>query len=184
MRMTKEIRRALCVVTVAAFSVAACSSDDDTADAPDTTTATSATGGGTETTTASTGGGEGGMDCGLGTGEAATGDPIVIGAVVGATGPADFSSASKGAQAYFDCVNANGGINGRPIQYIVEDDGWDAEKAVTVAKKLVEDDNVVGMVGSTSFVECAANAEYYSEQGVAVIAGVGVPRECFFPTTW
>jgi len=110
----------------------------------------------------------------------ATGEPIKIGAVVGATGPADFSSASKGAQAYFDCVNANGGINGRPIEYLVEDDGWDPEKAATVAKKLVEDEDVVGMVGSTSFVECAANADYYADQGVAVIAGVGVPRECFF----
>ncbi len=178
MRMTREMRRALCVVTVAAFSVAACSSDDDKTDAPAATDAPGETSGG-EATTPATAGGEA-MDCGLGTGVAATGEPIVIGAVVGATGPADFSSASKGAQAYFDCVNANGGINGRPIQYIVEDDGWDPEKAVTVAKKLVEDDNVVGMVGSTSFVECAANSEYYAEQGVAVIAGVGVPRECFF----
>jgi len=177
MRVNKGMRRALSVVVVAAFAVAACS-DDKKTDSPDTTAATSATGG-SETTTAGTAA-EGAMDCGLGTGVAATGEPIKIGAVVGATGPADFSSASKGAQAYFDCVNANGGINGRPIEYTVEDDGWDPEKAVTVAKKLVEDDGVVGMVGSTSFVECAANAEYYAEQGVAVIAGVGVPRECFF----
>lgn len=49
-----------------------------------------------------------------------------------------------------------------------------------MAKKLVEDEEVVGMVGSTSFVESAANAQYYADNGVAVIAGVGVPRECFF----
>ncbi len=168
----RRIWGALAVSTV--MVLAACSDDEASSE---TTKAPA----GTDATDTTTGGGTGeSMDCGLGNGQAATGDPIVLGAVVGATGPADFSSASQGAQAYFDCVNANGGINGRPIEYKVEDDGWDPEKAVTVAKKLVEDDQVVGMVGSTSFVECAANAQYYADQGVAVIAGVGVPRECFF----
>ena len=38
--------------------------------------------------------------CGLGNGQEATGEPINVGAVVGATGPDDFSSAAKGAAAY------------------------------------------------------------------------------------
>jgi branched-chain amino acid transport system substrate-binding protein len=118
--------------------------------------------------------------CGLGTGEAATGEPINVGAVVGATGPDDFSSAAKGAAAYFNCVNANGGINGRPINYIVEDDGWNPEQAAQVAAKLVNDDQVVALVANTSFVECAANAQLYSDENVIVITGVGVPRECFY----
>lgn len=185
---TTRVRTWTGVTLVAAFALAACGSDDKSSS--DTTAAPAATEAATDTTAASTGdttattGGATGdaLDCGLGNGTPATGEPIKLGAVVGATGPADFSSASKGAQAYFNCVNANGGINGRPIEYKVEDDGWDPEKAVTVAKKLVEDDEVVGMVGSTSFVECAANADYYAEQGIAVIAGVGVPRECFFST--
>src|SRR5262245_15363751 len=86
--------------------------------------------------------------CGLGTGEAATGDPINVGAVVGATGPADFSSSGKAAAAYFNCVNANGGINGRPVNYIVQDDAWNPEQAAQIAAKLVNDDNVVAMIGS------------------------------------
>lgn len=190
-------RAATALLIGAALLLGACGSDDgddggssDTtaAAAADTTAAAAAdttAAAGTDTTAAA------GADttaaaagettaCGLGNGQAAEGEPIKIGAVVGKTGPADFSSASLGAKAYFDCVNANGGINGRPIEYLVEDDGWDPEKAATVAKKLVEDEEVVGMVGSTSFVECAANAQYYADNGVAVIAGVGVPRECFF----
>ena len=103
-----------------------------------------------------------------------------MGAVVGATGPDDFSSAAKGAAAYFNCVNANGGINGRPVNYIVEDDGWNPEQAAQVAAKLMNDDQVVAMVGNTSFVECAANAQLYEDKNVIVIAGVGVPRECFY----
>src|SRR3984957_20433047 len=61
---------------------------------------------------------------GLNNGKAATGQPIEIGAVVGKTGPADFSGWAQAAAAYFACVNANGGINGRPIHYSVEDDQW------------------------------------------------------------
>ncbi len=120
-----------------------------------------------------------GVKCGLANGKKATGAAINVGAIVGATGPADFSSASKGAAAFFACVNANGGINGRPVSYQVKDDGWDPVKASQFAKALVEDSKVVAMIGSTSFVECGANAEYYVKQNVAVIAGVGVPRECF-----
>ncbi len=115
-----------------------------------------------------------------GSGEAATGEPIGIGAIVGQTGPADFSSAAKAAAAVFACVNANGGINGRPIAYSVEDDAWNPENAANAAARLVTDQGVVAMAGSTSFVECGTNAAFYEENGVGVIAGVGVPRECFF----
>lgn len=48
--------------------------------------------------------------CGLNNGKAATGEPIQLGAVVGKTGPADFSSPAQAADAYFKCVNKNGGI--------------------------------------------------------------------------
>ncbi len=36
------------------------------------------------------------------------------------------------------------------------------------------------MVGNSSFVECGANADFYKKSGIVVVAGVGVPRECFF----
>jgi branched-chain amino acid transport system substrate-binding protein len=117
--------------------------------------------------------------CGLSNGKAATGQPIEIGAVVGKTGPADFSGSAQAAAAYFACVNANGGINGRPIHYSVEDDQWNPETAAQVAAKLVNDIKVVGMVGNSSFVECASNSKFYETNNVLVIAGVGVPRDCF-----
>lgn len=117
--------------------------------------------------------------CGLSNGKAATGQPIEVGAVVGKTGPADFSGSAQAAAAYFACVNANGGINGRPIHYSVEDDQWNPETAAQVAAKLVNDIKVVGMVGNSSFVECAANSKFYETNNVLVIAGVGVPRDCF-----
>jgi branched-chain amino acid transport system substrate-binding protein len=118
--------------------------------------------------------------CGLGNGKKASAEPIQIGAIVGKTGPEDFSSAARAAEAYFKCVNANGGINGRPVVYTVQDDTWNPEVASQAASKLVKDIKVVGMVGSTSFVECGANNKLYETEGVAVVAGVGVPRACFY----
>ncbi|MCR6502716.1 ABC transporter substrate-binding protein [Shinella sp. CPCC 101442] len=118
--------------------------------------------------------------CGENTGAAATGEPIVIGAITGKTGPDDFSNSTKAAKAYFDCLNANGGIKGRPVTYLVEDDQWDPEKAAQLAAKLVDDEKAVLMVGNSSYVECGANADYYKKSGIYVVAGVGVPRECFF----
>ncbi len=118
--------------------------------------------------------------CGLNNGKKASGEPIAIGAVVGKTGPDDFSASSTAAAAYFKCVNDNGGINGRPIDYVVADDQWNPETATQVAGKLVRDRKVLAMVGSSSFVECGANAKLYEQENVMVVAGVGVPRECFF----
>lgn len=118
--------------------------------------------------------------CGLNNGKAAAGEPIALGAVVGKTGPDDFSASALAAQAYFKCVNANGGINGRPVEFTIVDDQWNPEVAAQVAAKLVKDRKVVAMVGSSSFVECGVNAKMYAQEDVMVIAGVGVPRECFF----
>jgi branched-chain amino acid transport system substrate-binding protein len=118
-------------------------------------------------------------NCGLNNGKKATGLPIPLGAVMGKTGPDDFSSSASAADAYFKCVNDNGGIQGRPIEYTIVDDQWNPEVAAQLASKLVQDRKVVAMVGSASFVECGANAKLYEQAGVMVIAGVGVPRECF-----
>lgn len=156
--------RLLAITATVAAGAAGCGSDDDPA---------AASGAGKNAKAAKK------ITCGEDTGKPAAGVPIKVGAVVGETGPADFSSAAKAAGAYFDCVNANGGIGGRPVEYLVEDDKWDPPTAGRAARKLVEDDGVVAMVGSTSFVECGVNAKYYEQQDVAVVAGVGVPRECF-----
>jgi len=118
--------------------------------------------------------------CGANTGTPATGEPIVIGALTGRTGPDDFSSSTRSAKAYFDCLNANGGIHGRPVQYLIEDDQWKPEMATQLAARLVNDRRAVLMVANSSYVDCGANADFYKNSGILVIAGVGVPRECFF----
>jgi branched-chain amino acid transport system substrate-binding protein len=117
-------------------------------------------------------------DCGENTGQKATGKPIPIGAVTSMSGIGSFKEADDAARAYFDCVNANGGIHGRPITYHDEDDQSQLDVAAQAAKKLVGDEGVYLMIGSTSFIECIANADYYIKQNVLEI-GLGISPQCF-----
>jgi branched-chain amino acid transport system substrate-binding protein len=117
-------------------------------------------------------------DCGMNTGKAATGKPIPIGAVTSMSGIASFKEADDAARAFFDCVNANGGIHGRPIVYHDEDDQSKLDVAAQAAKKLVQDEGAYIMIGSTGFVDCVANAEYYDKQNILEI-GEGIPPQCY-----
>lgn len=68
---------------------------------------------------------------------------IKIGAHTPTSGPyAIYGLVSKGAQMYFDEVNAAGGVNGRKIKYLVEDDLGNPAKALEVTKKLVQQEQV------------------------------------------
>ena len=82
----------------------------------------------------------------------------------------DWSSSTDAAAAYFACVNANGGINGRPIEYHVEDDQWNPEAAAAAAAKLVNDQTAVAMVGIVEADPAAA---------VAPQAGIGLLAQLF-----
>ena len=115
----------------------------------------------------------------VGAGAAATGPPIKVGNISSLTGGALFPEASTAAKAVFDRVNASGGIDGRPIELIIEDDGGAPEGAATAARKLVEQDDVVAMVGSASTLECAVNSGSYAQAGVYSIQGTGVDPLCF-----
>jgi len=120
-----------------------------------------------------------GPSCGANTGVAATGAPIVVGGIYSNGAPGDWSSATDAAAAYFACVNANGGINGRPIDYRVEDDQWNPEAAAAAAAKLVNDAKAVAMVGNGSFIEMAVNAQTYVDQGIMAMASACAISECF-----
>ena len=121
--------------------------------------------------------------CGAGTGKKATGKPIKIGGIDMLIPGVDFTTIGKFANAYFKCVNDNGGINGRPIKYILYNEQLNPTQQASLAKKLVESDKVVGIVGNTSFTECGTNWKYYKSKGFTVI-GAGVQAECFGTPTF
>ena len=116
--------------------------------------------------------------CGLGTGKKATGKPIKMGGIDMLIPGVDFTTIGKIAKAYFDCVNDNGGIRGRPIKYILYNEQLNPAQEAALARKLIETDKVVGVVGNTSFAECGVNWKYYNSKGYVVI-GAGVQAECF-----
>ena len=105
--------------------------------------------------------------------------PIRLGAISTLTGPASFPESHSAAQAVFDRVNAAGGIGGRTIAYIVEDDGFDPALAAQAARRLADEEGVVAMVGSASLLECAVNAGFYAEVGLYSIQGTGIDPVCF-----
>lgn len=77
---------------------------------------------------------------------------------------------AKGAQLAVDEVNAKGGIRGRRIQLITEDDATDPTRALEVAKKLVEVDGVQVIIGTTGSAMLRAIAPYLIEKKVLIIS--------------
>jgi branched-chain amino acid transport system substrate-binding protein len=119
-----------------------------------------------------------GEGCGLNNGKKASGDPIKLGNVTTSVPGIDFTTGPTMMKAYFDCVNDNGGINGRPIQMLMENDNLKPEDAAAAARKLIETDKVVAMVGGFSIIDCPVNGDYYKQMNYYVIVA-GVPAECF-----
>ena len=79
-------------------------------------------------------------------------EPIKIGSVLSVTGPAAFlgDPELKTLQLYVDDINKKGGVIGRPLQLVHYDDGSDANKANSFAKRLIDDDKVDVLIGGTT----------------------------------
>ena len=79
----------------------------------------------------------------------ATGEPIKVGFSNSITGfsaaPAD--STGKGVDLMVEYVNANGGINGRPLEVITLDDKSDVPAAIANLNKLIQEDKVAATIG-------------------------------------
>src|SRR6266404_9302785 len=73
----------------------------------------------------------------------ATDTEIKVGNIMPYSGPASaYGVIAKTEEAYFRKVNAEGGINGRKINFISYDDAYSPPKTVEQARKLVESDEV------------------------------------------
>ncbi len=85
-------------------------------------------------------------------------EPYRIGAVVAATGSASFLGEPERNTIIMlqDQVNKSGGINGHPLEVIIEDSKSDETQAVLSAKKLLEKDNVLAILGPSTTGETMA----------------------------
>jgi branched-chain amino acid transport system substrate-binding protein len=97
----------------------------------------------------------------------ATDTEIKIGNIMPYSGPASaYGVIGKTEQAYFNKINAEGGINGRKINFISYDDGYSPPKTVEQARKLIESDEVLFIFNSLGTPPNTAIQKYMNSKKV------------------
>ncbi|MBR1124210.1 ABC transporter substrate-binding protein [Bradyrhizobium lablabi] len=79
---------------------------------------------------------------------------------------AAFGAIGKAESAYFEMINERGGINGRKVRFISQDDKSDPTTALKLTRTLVEDDNVLLMFGSFGTPGNFAVRQYLNEKQI------------------
>ena len=108
----------------------------------------------------------------------ATGTPINIGTIDTKQPGTDFSDGPNMIIAYFNCVNANGGVNGHPLKLFVQYDQTQPAQIAAAAKQLIQTDHVVGIVGVFDLLECTIDQAYWKQLGIYEM-GAGIAPECW-----
>jgi ABC-type branched-subunit amino acid transport system substrate-binding protein len=111
-------------------------------------------------------------------------DPSVIVGVSGAlTGPAasSYAPAVEGLRLYVDKLNKAGGVNGRQIQLLIQDDQGEPSKAATNAKKVIQDGAQIVISASLSSTYAPIIAEAKRGNIPVLFAGSVCPKEVFPP---
>ena len=116
-----------------------------------------------------------------------SGSDLVIGTIGDFSGPSGEPSHLAGLQAWVDSVNASGGIKGRQIKLIVEDDQGDATNSQADIRQLVQVDHVLAIVSPQASGTESGWASYVQQQHVAVVGGqadtpVWFTNPSFFPS--
>ena len=169
-------RRTIVLAAAVAIAAAGCSSSSSSSTSSTGSSSTPAsTSSATSSASAST---VSTSQCGSKPGQAASGTPINLGSIVTDSPQANFTDIANMAQAYFNCVNANGGINGHPIKYVIQKEQINASQIAALAKQLVQTDHVVGIVGNTSIIECSVDHSYWESLGFYIIDS-GIAPECY-----
>ena len=181
-RLVPRVRLRMAVAVVvslaALVALAGCGSKSSSS----TSTSTSASSGGSSSTGSSTSTGAsastGTSSCGPKPGVKATGSPIVLGAINTKQPGTDFTDQPNMEQAYFDCVNANGGVNGHVVKLIGLTDQTQPAQIAADAHQLIQTDHVVGLSGNSDILECTIDHSYWEKLGAFVI-GAGIAPECY-----
>ena len=122
----------------------------------------------------------------------ATGDTIKIGGLAPLTGDVSVYGVAvdNGVKMAVEEINADGGVLGKQIEYIVYDEKGDATEAVNAYNKLVQSDNVVAIVGDVTSKPTLAVAQQAAKDKIPLItasgtaenitqAGENIFRACF-----
>src|ERR1700691_4145294 len=142
------------VSTAAAFTLAACASSSSSSTGTTGATGTASAGSSTAPLTASAPG--------------ITATTITIGSHQPLTGPAapGYSEIAPASTAYFDWVNANGGVYGRKIIYKYLNDAYDPTTTASVVRQLVLQDNVYAIFNGLGTPTHLAVLSYLNSQKI------------------
>lgn len=178
-------KKFLALASVAALVVAACGGDDSggSAESP-TTTPTDATAPSTDDGEDEAGdSGESTPETEPGA-EPATGDPFVIGWLTDATSVTrgTYFPEYEGAKLFFAELNEQGGINGRPVELVVEDMQIDAELAVTAATRLLQSEGAIMLAGGTIEGRMPPIFDVVRQEGAPFLTGHSARPDMFPPS--
>jgi branched-chain amino acid transport system substrate-binding protein len=96
-----------------------------------------------------------------------TAKSVTIGGTFPLTGPAQlYSAIPKAENAYFEYVNAHGGVNGRKIVFEIEDDAYNPAQTVPQTQKLVQQNHVFAVYGSLGTAPTLSTRGYLNKLGV------------------
>src|SRR3954451_22633350 len=93
--------------------------------------------------------------------------PLQSGLAAGAT------QMKEGCDAYFKSINEAGGVNGRKIEWIVENDSYNPQQTAAVVKKLVDRDDVFALVSTLGTVTAVAVLPFLAQRGVPIVNPAG-----------
>jgi len=108
---------------------------------------------------------------------------VKIGGIVDLSGPIAFmgKGVSDGAKLYFKHINDQGGIYGRKIKYILEDDGYSSPRAVQACKKLVVRDKVFCIFHVLGSAQCNAMYPFLESKGIPLLIPATQNRDMGVP---
>lgn len=100
------------------------------------------------------------------------GDTVYIGISCPLTGDsAEYGQQfTTAAQIAADSINANGGINGRKLEFVVMDSKNDAKEACDIARVFVDNKDIVAVIGEFSSTCSMAAAPIYQEAGLTMVS--------------
>jgi ABC-type branched-subunit amino acid transport system substrate-binding protein len=108
----------------------------------------------------------------------ADGEPIKLAFIGPQTGPlAAFGVIGQGMKVYFDKLNAEGGIEGHPVEVIAKDDAYDPAKSAPAVQEALEGDQVFASVFQIGTPNVAGTRQLYADACVPqALVGTGFPN--------
>ncbi len=99
-----------------------------------------------------------------------TSNSILVGCSLPQSGPAGaYGVIANGTKAYFDYVNAHGGVYGRKIKYTILDDGYDPARQLTNVKNLVLNKGVFALADDLGTANNEAALPFITREGVPLV---------------